>query len=82
MVKVKSEVFNNVYKVRQLLDEIGFIIGDLNGEGLGMDLTGYLESMWTCKVIVDDLIENSEMCSKGTDKEEGNIMGRMNGLVG
>jgi hypothetical protein len=54
MVKVKSEVFNNVYKVRHLLDEIGCFMGDLNSEGLGMDLSGYLESMRTCQVIVDD----------------------------
>jgi hypothetical protein len=46
------------------------------------NLTRYLESMRTCKVSVDDLVENSEMCCKGSDKEEGKVMGRMNGLVG
>ena len=80
MVKVKSDVFNNIYKVRHLLDEIGMFMNDLNGENSGLDLNGYLESMRTCQVIVEELIETSEPCDKNSDKEETNIMHRMNGL--
>lgn len=81
-IKIRSETFNNVYKVRHLLDEISMFVGDLNAENIGIDLSGYVESMRTCQGYIEDIIESgegSEVCNKENYQE--NVLNRMNGLL-
>ena len=86
-IKQNKETFNNIYKVRHLLEEIGAFIQEINGDSLGVDLNQYTESTRTCQQIVDDLIENSENINNNADQQSGstvfneNIQSRMNLLL-
>ena len=87
IVKLHKENFNNIYKVRHLLEEIGAFMQEINGENLGIDTNQYAESTRTCQQIVDDLIENSESINNNVDQQSGstifneNIQSRMNLLL-
>ena len=86
-IKLHKENFNNIYKVRHLLEEIGAFMQEMSGENLGIDIGQYAESTRTCQQIVDDLIENSESINNNVDQQSGstifneNIQSRMNLLL-
>ena len=61
-VVVNSEVFNNVYEIKYLLEKISHIIEHQNG--LANNYEGYQDAMGKCQLFLADLIRNSKSFSQ------------------